>query len=538
MSIFARKMRIMEGTKIKYPIGQQDFKTLRERGCVYIDKTSFIKKIIDEGGQYFFLARPRRFGKSLFLSALQYFYEGERELFKGLFIDSTDWIWEPFPVLRLDLNRDKYTTQGILDPILDDTFRKWESKYEVDVIGASFSVRFKNIIEKAHEKTGKQVVILVDEYDKPLVDNINKKENLDHYRERLSSIYSNFKSSAQHIKLVFLTGVSRFSKLSVFSDLNNIKDITFSDDFADVCGITEKEMFDYMSSGIEVLANKRRMSFDEAFLALKENYDGYRFAELGSEIYNPWSLLNALNDRKIDTFWNDTGMPTIVAETLKRVNADLPSMFDVHCSEDEMKGLDLLTPQPIALLYQTGYLTIKDYNAKIKRYHLGIPNKEVRDGFFKVLLPYYVKSQYQGEAKKIISDMVMYFILGNAEAAKKCLQAYFAGVHFKMKMDNENNFHNAFFLLVDIIGLETEAESATSDGSIDITVKTEDYIYVIELKYDGSAEEALRQIEEKKYGRKYQMDGRQIIRIGVNFSSKTRCIEDWIIYGADGFLTV
>lgn len=528
----------MEGTKIKYPIGQQDFKTLRERGCVYIDKTSFIKKINDEGGQYFFLARPRRFGKSLFLSALQYFYEGERELFKGLFIDSTDWNWESFPVLHLDLNRDKYAIQGILDPILDDTFRKWELKYEVDVIGASFSVRLKNIIEKAHEKTGKQVVILVDEYDKPLVDNINKKENLDHYRERLSSIYSNFKSSAQHIKLVFLTGVSRFSKLSVFSDLNNIKDITFSDEYADVCGITAKEMYDNFQQGIHTLADKEEVSYEQACQELKNNYDGYRFAKRGSEIYNPWSLLNALNDRKIDTFWNDTGMPTIVAETLKRVNADLPSMFDVYCSEDEMKGLDLLTPQPIALLYQTGYLTIKDYNAKIKRYHLGIPNKEVKDGFFKVLLPYYVKTQYQGEAKKTISDMVMYFILGNAEAAMKCLQAYFAGVHFKMKMDNENNFHNAFFLLVDIIGLETEAESATSDGSIDITVKTEDYIYVIELKYDGSAEEALRQIEEKKYDRKYQMDGRQIIRIGVNFSSKTRCIEDWIIYGADVFPVV
>ncbi|MDE6379539.1 MAG: PD-(D/E)XK nuclease domain-containing protein, partial [Muribaculaceae bacterium] len=251
--------------------------------------------------------------------------------------------------------------------------------------------------------------------------------------------------------------------------------------------------------------------------------------ENGSDIYNPWSLLNALSDSKIANYWNDTGMPRLVAETLKRVHADLKAMFDSYCTDDDLKGLDLLTPQPLALLYQTGYLTIKSYNPKIQRYKLGIPNNEVKDGLFKVLLPYYVQCRSNEEPKKLVSDMVMYFILGEADKAMKCMQAYFAGVHFKMKMDNENNFHNAFFLLMDLVGLETEAESATSDGSIDITVKTEDYIYVIELKYDGSAEEALRQIEDKKYDRKYQMDGRQIIRIGVNFSSESRCIEAWKI---------
>ncbi|MDE5849581.1 MAG: PD-(D/E)XK nuclease domain-containing protein, partial [Muribaculaceae bacterium] len=227
--------------------------------------------------------------------------------------------------------------------------------------------------------------------------------------------------------------------------------------------------------------------------------------------------------------WNDTGLPKIVAETLKRVNADLESMFDTYCTLDDLKGLDLITPQPLALLYQTGYLTIKSYNPKIKRYRLGIPNEEVKKGLFNVLLPYYIKCRSDEEAKKLVGDMVVYFILGEPDKAMKCMQAYFAGIHFKMKMDNENNFHNAFFLLMDLVGLETETESATSDGSIDITVKTDDYIYVIELKYDGSAEQALKQIEEKKYDRKFQMDGRQIIRIGVNFSSETRCIEDWKI---------
>ena len=519
----------MEERKIKYPIGQQDFKTLRNRGSVYIDKTSFIKKIIDEGGQYFFLARPRRFGKSLFLSTLKYFFEGERELFKGLFIDSIDWDWESYPVLRLDLNTDSYSEPGHLDSLLDNIFKKWEKEYEVKEIADSSATRLQNIIEAAHMKTGQQVVILVDEYDKPLVANINNKENIEHYRSKLSSVYSNFKSSAEHIRLVFLTGVSRFSKLSVFSDLNNIKDLTFLDEYADICGITEHEMLENLKPGIDKLAEKNRISSDEACQELKRNYDGYRFSENGSDIYNPWSLLNAMSDSKIANYWNDTGMPRLVAETLKKVNADLKAMFDSYCTDDDLKGLDLMTPQPLALLYQTGYLTIKGYNKKIKRYRLGIPNNEVKDGLFRVLLPYYVKCRSDEEAKKLVSDIVMYFILGEADNAMKCIQAYFAGVHFKMKMDNENNFHNAFYLLMDLIGLETETESATSDGSIDITVKTEDFIYVIELKYDGSAEEALRQIEDKKYDRKYQMDGRRIICIGVNFSSKTRCIEDWKI---------
>ena len=515
--------------KIKYAIGDQDFKSLRDGGCVYIDKTSNIDKIVNSGIKYCFLARPRRFGKSLFLSTLQYFFEGRRELFKGLAVDTMDWDWDRYPVLRLDLNPEEYKEQGGLDVLYNDIFTQWEEEYGILEIGGSFSSRFRRIIEAAHKYTGKQVVILVDEYDKPLVENINNKENIEHYRSRLSAVYSNFKSSAEHIRLVFLTGVSRFGKLSVFSDLNNLKDLSFLDDYSSICGITEKEMIEHLKQGIKRMAESNGMSYDRALRELKRNYDGYRFSEKGSDIYNPWSLLNALNDSKISHGWNDTGFPRIVAKTLKRVDADLEAMFDTYCSEDDLKGLDLLTPQPIALLYQTGYLTIKGYNSRIKRYRLGIPNEEVKKGLFNVLLPYYVKCRSEEEPKKLVGDMVMYFILGEADKAMKCMQAYFAGVHFKMRMDNENNFHNAFFLLMDLVGLETETESATSDGSIDITVKTDDYIYVIELKYDGTAEQALLQIEEKKYARKYQMDGRRIIRIGVNFSSATRCIEDWKI---------
>ncbi|MDE7496670.1 MAG: AAA family ATPase, partial [Muribaculaceae bacterium] len=272
--------------EVKYPIGQQDFKTLRKLGYIYVDKTRFVYKVT-RGSQYLFLARPRRFGKSLFLSTLRYFFEGERDLFKGLYINSTDWKWEHYPVLRLDLNVEKYSEPGKLDSILNGYFSKWEEEYDVTTKESELSLRFRNIIEAAHRKTGQQVVILVDEYDKPLVGNLNKIENLEHYREKLSSVYANFKSSAEHIRLVFLTGVSRFSKLSVFSDLNNLDDITFDNAYADICGITEEELLETFTTGINNLAHEKDLSYEEAISLLKKNYDGYRFAAKGSDIYNP-----------------------------------------------------------------------------------------------------------------------------------------------------------------------------------------------------------------------------------------------------------
>ncbi|MDE6409942.1 MAG: AAA family ATPase [Muribaculaceae bacterium] len=375
----------------KYPIGQQDFRVLREDGNIYVDKTMFIHKLNISSVKYFFLARPRRFGKSLFLSTLRYFYEGRRELFENLYIDSTDWNWEEYPVLRLDLNTERYAEPGKLEEVLGNLFKGWEKKYNIDDVSGSYSQRFNNIISAAHEDTGRKVVILVDEYDKPLVGNLNNIDNFNHYRSQLASLYSNFKSSAEHIQLVFLTGVSRFSKLSVFSDLNNIMDISFSNEYADICGITERELCHYFQRGISKFAEKEGVDYEGACKLLKKNYDGYKFASEGSEIYNPWSLLNAMYESKIGNYWNETGMPTLIAESLKRVGADLKKTFDSYCKDSDLKGLDLLNPNPTALLYQTGYLTIKRYSRRLKQYKLGIPNLEVKYGLFNVLLPYYVK---------------------------------------------------------------------------------------------------------------------------------------------------
>ena len=524
---FVGKWKIMED-KERYAIGQQDFKTLREGDALYIDKTAFIEKIVNSQTQYYFLARPRRFGKSLFLSTLRYFFEGRRELFNGLYIDSTDWKWEPYPVLRLDLNTDKYAETGILDGVLDNIFREWEKKYGVEAKAENISSRFRNIIKTAHEKTGKQVVILVDEYDKPLVGNLNKVENFEHYRAKLASIYSNFKSSAEHIRLVFLTGVSRFSKLSVFSDLNNLNDITFSNDFADICGITEKELLESFHVGITRLADNRRTSYEGACRLLKKNYDGYRFAPEGSDIYNPWSVLKSMYEGRIGTYWNDTGAPSVISEALFNADVDIEAILNAEWRLNDLAGLDLLNADPTALLYQTGYLTIADYDYEYEEVRLKVPNEEVKRGLFNDLLKYYLKPR-RGLVKTVIDGITRSIRNGDPEQMMKSLDAYFAGIPYDLKLDNENNFHNAFYILTTLIGIDAKAEVHTSDGRIDLLIETPKYIYVIELKYDATPEEAIHQIEEKGYARKFATDSRKIFKIGVSFSSETRRIESWKI---------
>ena len=519
---------IMEEKRVKYAIGDQDFRSLREGECLYVDKTLYIDRIMNSGTKYYFLARPRRFGKSLFLSTLRYFFEGRRELFKGLYIDSVDWDWEPYPVLHLDLNANKYDEIGKLDDVLDNLFRNWEKLYGIEVKDEDYSMRFKTIIKTAHERTGKPVVILVDEYDKPLVGNLRSSDRFEHYRAKLAGLYSNFKSSAEHIKLVFMTGISRFSKLSVFSDLNNLKDISFSDEFADICGITERELLDNFQPGIRQLAENYRVSYETICRRLKLNYDGYRFSKNGSDIYNPWSVLNAMDESRIGGYWNATGAASIVAETLYASDVDVEKTLNARWKLDRLAGLDLRNVDPTALLYQAGYLTIGDYNFRNDTVRLKVPNKEVREGLFNDLLQFYVKVK-RGTAEGVVSDLVEHLESGRPDDMLKSLRAYFAGIPYDLKMDNENNFHNAFYILVTLIGLDAKAEAHTSDGRIDLLIETPDYVYVIELKYDASADEALRQIEDKAYALQFEADGRKVFRIGVSFSSETRRIEDWKI---------
>lgn len=514
--------------RVKYPIGEQSFESLRRGDYLYVDKTHFIEEMVIQGGKYYFLGRPRRFGKSLFLSTLQCFFEGKRDLFKGLYIDSTDWNWEPYPVLRLDLNVDRYAEPNLLDAVLDKVFDGWEKQFGVETIYDTHALRFANILETAHKVTGKQVVILVDEYDKPLVGNINKNDNFEHYRVKLASIYSNFKSSADHIRMVFMTGVTRFSKLSIFSDLNNPNDITFDNNYADICGISEQELKDNFHEGISDLASAYGISVTETLIRLKKNYDGYKFSSEGAEMYNPWSVLNAMSKKEMAFYWNETGLPSIVVESLMNVDEDLKEFFDTECTRSELQGLDLSNPNPLALMYQTGYLTIKGYDPDFQEYHMGIPNEEVRQGLFGMLLPMYAQLP-QRSTEFYINEFVKDLRRGNPEGFMKRLQTFFASIPYDMEMNDERNFHNAIYVFIAMLGLRAEAEEKTSDGRMDITVKTDKYIYIIELKYDSSALEALAQIEEKQYRLKYASDPRQKVLIGASFSSKTRRIDDWLI---------
>lgn len=511
-----------------YPIGEQDFRSLRRGGFIYVDKTQYIEKILKTSGKYFFLARPRRFGKSLFLSTLQYFFEGERDLFKELYIDSVDYDWEPNPVIRLDFNTGDYTEFGQLEIVLNTIFEEVEKKFDLENTERDISQRLNRIIKSIHEKTGKQVMILVDEYDKPLVKNLNHDVRFEHYRAKLASVYSNFKSCSEHIRLVFLTGVSRFSKLSVFSDLNNLNDISFDDDFADICGITEKELLDNFQEGIEKLAEEYELSFSEACQELKDNYDGYRFSRYGSDINNPWSLLSCMSKSDIRNYWTFTGKPTIVAEALKRENSDLKELLNTRCNVNVLAGLDLRSSNPLALLYQTGYLTIKEFDRKSRLYTLGIPNKEVKEGLMEELLQYYLKVK-RGNVESVVSKILDSIEAGKPKDLLINLDAFLSGIPYEMKMEDENNFQNAIYILLTLIGTKAKVEEHTSNGLIDLVIETPKFVYIIELKYDKTSSVAFDQIEDKQYSRKFRTDDRTIFKIGVNFSSETRSIEDPVI---------
>ncbi len=515
---------------IEYPIGQQDFKALREGNYIYVDKTRYLEYFV-KPGKYFFLARPRRFGKSLFLSTLQYFFEGRRELFRGLYAETMDWDWDEYPVLHLDLNTDRFAGRESFSYVLNTLFEQWEHKYGLDtetLRSIPFSQRFKLIIEAAHRKTGRQVVILVDEYDKPLVNNLNNDDAFENFRVELAGVYSNFKSGAEHIRLVLITGVSRFSKLSIFSDLNNLNDISFDEPFSDICGITERELRENFQDGIARLADKLNRSHEDVCELLKKNYDGYRFSAEGNDIYNPWSLLNCMDKCRIANYWNHTGIPTLVAEVLKMSNVNLEGLFNSQCTLDMLMGFDLRSADPLALLYQTGYLTIKNYDAYLDLYTLGVPNREVRTGLFDVLVPYYVKTK-EVPVETVVRTLTASLISGNPDEFMKNLRIYFAGIPYEMNMENENNFQNCFFILMSLLGFNARPEVHTSDGRIDLLITTERFVYIIELKYDSTASEALEQICRKNYELAYTGAGKKIFRIGVEFSSRTRTIVDWKI---------
>lgn len=512
----------------KLPIGIQSFEDLRSKGFFYADKTALAYKLASEG-KYYFLSRPRRFGKSLLLNTFESYFQGRKDLFKGLAIGKLEQEWTEYPVLHLDLNTRNYQEPESLIAELNKHLELWEAKYGNEFNDRSIEERFSQIIRLAHEKTGRQVVILVDEYDKPLLQTIEKPELQEDYRATLKGFYGALKSMDGSIRFAFLTGVTKFGKVSIFSDLNNLNDISMTAAYYDICGITDKELHDNLDLDVHELASNLKRSAEETYALLKENYDGYHFCpEDRPGIYNPFSLLNAFFKGRLDSYWFETGTPTYLVELLKQHDYNLPTLSETTADADVLNSIDAMGDNPVPVIYQSGYLTIKDYDEEFGVFRLGFPNKEVENGFLKFLVPYYTNLR-KGNTSSYIQRLVLDVRSGNIEGFITCLRSFFADTPYELIKNLENHYQNVLFILFKLIGFYVKAEYHTSAGRIDMTLETTDSIYVMEFKMDRSAREAIDQINAKSYTLPFEVSGKKTIKMGFNFDSATRNIEDWIV---------
>jgi len=512
---------------MKYPIGIQNFQEIREGGYAYVDKTAILYRLVDQG-KYYFLSRPRRFGKSLFLSTLKCYFEGRRNLFEGLAIDGLEKDWKSYPVLYLDLNADKFLAIDSLDIYLDKILAEWEREYEITDIARSLSLRFQDVIRCVAKKTGKRVVILVDEYDKPLLQAIDNPELQNEYRTTLKAFYSNLKSSDEFIQFAFLTGVSKFGKVSIFSDLNHLMDISLLPQFVNICGISELELHHYFDESVAELAATNGMTKEACYDRLRVNFDGYHFYPNTVGIYNPFSLLNTLSYKVFKDYWFETGTPDMLVRQLQKIDFNLNNLTRDELPEDVLNSVDIITTNPLSLLYQSGYLTIKDYDELFRVYTLGFPNREVEQGFTQFLTTYYIPNE-KGTSYFSIRQFVRDVQAGRAEDFMRRLASLFADGNYQIVGDEEIYFQNTLYVFFKLLGFYVDVERHTSDGRMDILMQTPDYIYILELKINQNAAAALQQIEDKGYALPFAADSRRLFKIGINFNSVRRTIDDWAV---------
>ena len=513
--------------RMKYPIGIQDFEKIRKEGYVYVDKTALIYKLASEGA-YYFLSRPRRFGKSLLVSTMDAYFKGKKELFEGLAISKLEKEWKQYPVLHLDLNSEKYDTGDALYAILEVALSRWEELYGKNQAERTISSRFVGIVRRAAKKSGKRVVILIDEYDKPMLQAIGNDELQEEYRSILKAFYSVLKTCDAYIQFAFLTGVTKFGKVSVFSDLNNLQDLSMLPQYTAICGITEEELRTNFRASINELAESQGMKEESCYTKLKDMYDGYHFYPNTAGIYNPFSLLNTFQNQMFNAYWFETGTPTFLVTLLKKHHYPLEQMEQTQTTADVLNSIDIISDNPIPVIYQAGYLTIKGYDERFKLYQLGFPNREVEEGFMQYLLPYY-SSFSNVDAPFQISQFVHEVEAGETEKFLKRLKSFFADTPYELVKELENHYQNALFILTKLMGFYIQAEYHTSVGRIDLVMQTERYTYVMEFKLNGTAKEAITQINQKDYSLPFSTNGKKLIKIGLNFSKKTRNIENWII---------
>ena len=514
---------------MKYPIGIQQFEKLREDEWVYVDKTRQIYELVQEGSCYF-LSRPRRFGKSLLLSTLEAYFQGKKHLFEGLAIENLEKEWTVHPVLHLDLNAKPFTKLQDLYDLLNAQLYLYEQEYESVAIDTSIEGRFRALIRAAKLKTGRNVVVLVDEYDKPMLQAIGNEELQTEFRNALKAFYGVLKSADGDLRFAMLTGVTRFSKVSVFSDLNNLEDISMMPQYHDICGISEKELHATFDAEVGKLAQANGQTKEEAYLELKKRYDGYHFCGDTQGLYNPFSLLLALKNMCYGSYWFSTGTPTYLVELMKEVDLNPSELSGYEAATSELESVQARVDNPIAVLYQSGYLTIKSCDKRFGTYRLDYPNEEVKEGFVNFLLPYY---SYSKSAKHttIISQFVMSLEKGDADRFMQLMQSLMADTPYELIRDLENHYQNVMYIITKLMGLYIQAEYRTSRGRIDLLIGTDKYVYIIELKLDGSAEEALSQINAKDYALPFSVDGREVVKIGANVTSETRNLERWVMVG-------
>ena len=515
----------MTTTLQNLPIGVQDFEKLRRENYLYIDKTALVHRLATTGNCYF-LSRPRRFGKSLLLSTLKAYFLGKKDLFHGLAIETLECDWKEYPVLYLDLNSENYNDVESLENRLDLSVTKWEDVYGANDKERSLASRFEGVIRRAYEKTGRQVVILVDEYEKPLLEAIEKAELQETFRNILRAFYSVLKSMDACIRFALLTGVTKFGHLSIFSSLNNLEDISMDRQYYDLCGIDNESLHGILRPYVELFAEEKKMSVDDVYAETERRYDGYHFTPDTPGMYNPFSVLNALKKRDFGSYWFSTGTPSYLVTLLKRRNYNLERLTTEEVTANVLSAIE--SDNPVPLFFQSGYLTIKGYDQRFGSYQLGFPNEEVREGFFNYLMPSYVPKEV-GNSSFQIMNFVRELESGRVNDFMERLKSFLADTPYKLIRDQENHFQNVLYILCNLCGLYTRAEYHTSQGRIDMTIETDKYVYIFEFKFDKTAELALQQIKSNNYALPFQSSGKKIVCLGVNFSSETRNIDNYLV---------
>ena len=521
----------------KYPVGIQTFSEIRKGEYVYIDKTHLVWKLTHEA-KYIFLSRPRRFGKSLLSTTLDSYFQGRKELFDGLKIMELEKEWESYPVIHVDLSAAKRQPSAdelrrvlllLLDPLIEKYGKKENEKSPGDVL--------RGLIRRAYEQTGKQVAVIIDEYDAPLLDVLHESQQLEQFRNVMQEFYVQLKASEAMIKFCFITGITKFSQLSIFSTINNLLNISMQPKYAAICGITEEEFASDMAPDIAILAEKHKCTPIEMHAKLKRQYDGYRFSEVSPDIYNPFSLLKCFQQEKVDNYWFESGTPTFLIQQMQHFRTDITVLEELHVQSYDFDQPTEAMNNALPLLYQSGYLTIKDYDKESEMYTLSIPNQEVRIGFTRGLLPVYIGL----DNSQVVSGFALKFWQAlkknDLDLALREMQAYFAGLPyvdgFKKKLEDVSNLEGFYewsiMLIFNMLNVYVQTQVRCAGGRADMVVKMPDAIYVIELKVNGTAQEAMDQIEKNGYATPYLTDGRKVVKVGVKFSTKTKTIEDWII---------